>query len=174
MLLVGLLIGCSSNETEEQASEENSTNEQPQEEVNEEPKEEVSEEESTEESEESSIDTSVFVYATNVDITDARDITKHITATVYMNDELKGGLAAQHVLSQTYDFLQQEDIKGAETLTVGVMVKDKRVLQYTVDLAKFVPNDSEPMTDVVLAASEVEKISPEVEEFANAFEWKMN
>lgn len=129
--------------------------------------------EKNETKEESKINTSVFRYAKKVDVTDARDITKHITVTVFMDKKLREGLAAQHVLNQTYDFVQQTDIKGADTLTVGVMVGELRVFQYTVDLTKFVPNEAEPMINVVLASSTVEKISPEVEEFAKTFEWKM-
>lgn len=125
------------------------------------------------EKEETSIKTDVFVYAKKVDITDARDITQHVTATVFMSDELTPALATQHVLNQSYDFLQQEDLKGAKTVTIGVMKGDKRVFQYTVETAKFVPNDSEPMANVVLKASKVEKISPEVEEYAKVAGWNI-
>lgn len=69
------------------------------------------------------IDTSVFVYAEKVDVTDAREITNHVDVVVHMSENLKKGLAVQHVFGQTYEFLQQEDIKGAETVTIGVYSK---------------------------------------------------
>ncbi|PAE35446.1 hypothetical protein [Bacillus sp. 7884-1] len=172
LLIVGLLAGCNKNETEEPVKEKKveATKEQQEEKLEKEEAKEATEEVKEEEP---SIDISVFQYAKKVEVTDARDITKHITVTVFMSNELKEGLASQHVLNQTYDFVQQEDIEGANTLTVGVMVGDKRVLQYTVDITNFVPNNSEPMTNVVLAASKVEKITPEVEEFATSFDWKI-
>lgn len=119
------------------------------------------------------IDTKVFQYASKVDITDARSITKHITVTVFMSDDLTQPLATQHVINQSYRFLQQEDIKGANTVTIGVMHGNLRVFQYTVDMTKFKPNGSEPMTNVVLKASKVEKMSPDVEVYAKAVEWKI-
>lgn len=120
------------------------------------------------------IDTKVFQYASKVDITDARSITKHITAAVFMSDELTQALATQHVINQSYRFLQQEDIKGANTVTIGVMHGELRVFQYTVDMTKFTPNSSEPMTNAVLQASKVEKMSQDVETYAKAAEWKIN
>ncbi|MHC1683702.1 MAG: hypothetical protein AB6733_12210 [Clostridiaceae bacterium] len=117
------------------------------------------------------IKTDAFVYAKKVDITEAIDITKHVTATVFMSDELTPGLAVQHVLNQSYNFLQQAELKGADTVTIGVMKGDIRVFQYTVTMKKFVPNDSVKMSDVVLTASKVEKMTPQVEEFAKVTGW---
>lgn len=121
--------------------------------------------------EKNTIKTDAFIYAKKVDIDDARDITKHVTATVFMSDELTPGLAVQHVLNQSYDFLQQANLKGTDTVTIGVMKGDIRVFQYTVTMKKFVLNDSIAMSDVVLKASKVEKMSPQVEEFAKALGW---
>ena len=117
------------------------------------------------------IKTDVFEYAKKVDITDARDINKHVTAIVFMSDELTLGLATQHVLNQSYNFLQQADLESADTVTIGVMQGEKRVFQCTVTMKNFVPNDSIPMADVVLKASKVEKIDSQVQEFANAIGW---
>ncbi len=198
LLLIVFISGCGSSQTEERGQEkekvvenreseksvlgetetvENNVTEEAKTGVSEEKEEteaKVNEERNEAEVRESSIDTSVFEYAKKVEVTDARNTTKHITVTVFMSDELTEGLAAQHVLNQTYDFIQQEDVKQAKTLTVGVMVGEKRVFQYTVETAKFVPNENERMAYVVLAASKVEKISPDVEEFAKIFGWKMN
>lgn len=121
--------------------------------------------------EKNTIKTDAFIYAKKVDITDAIDITKHVTATVFMSDDLTQGLAVQHVLNQSYDFLQQADIKGADTVTIGVMQGDMRLFQCTVTMKKFVPNDSVSMSDVVLKASKVEKMTPQVKEFARVLEW---
>lgn len=123
------------------------------------------------ETKKNTIKTDVFEYAKKVDITDARDINKHVTAIVFMSDELTLGLATQHVLNQSYNFLQQADLESADTVTIGVMQGEKRVFQCTVTMKNFVPNDSIPMADVVLKASKVEKIDSQVQEFANAIGW---
>ncbi|UYL94150.1 hypothetical protein PK52_gp20 [Geobacillus phage vB_GthS_PK5.2] len=109
------------------------------------------------------IDTSVFEYAKKVEVTDARDITKHINLVVHMSEELTPGLATRHVFYQTYDFLQQNDIKGADTVTVGVMQGDIRVAQITVDVKKFQPDDQ--IIQSVLKAATIDKMRPEVKEF---------
>ncbi|MED4299735.1 hypothetical protein P9204_04385 [Geobacillus stearothermophilus] len=113
--------------------------------------------------EESKIDNSVFKYAEKVDITDARDITKHIDVVVHMSKELTPGLATRHVFAQTYDFLQQDDIKGADTITIGVMQGEIRVAQITVDVKKFQPGDQ--IIQSVLKAATIDKMRPEVKEF---------
>lgn len=76
-----------------------------------------------------------------VDVTDSRDITEHIDLVVHMKNSVKPGLATQHVFTQAYDFLQQDDIKGAKTVTIGIMSGDHRVTQITVDAPKFKPEE---------------------------------
>ncbi|AKM19787.1 hypothetical protein GARCT_02536 [Geobacillus sp. 12AMOR1] len=112
---------------------------------------------------ENKIDTSVFEYAKKVNVTDSRETTKHIDVVVHMSTEPTPGLATRHVFSQTYDFLQQDDVKGAETITIGVMQGEKRIAQITVDIKKFQPG--EQVIDSVLKASTIDKMSPEVKEF---------
>lgn len=114
------------------------------------------------------INTSVFVYAEKVDVTDARDITEHINLAVFMSDKLTTGLATQHVISQAYDFLQQDDIKGAKTVTIGVMSGKFRVAQFTVDMNKF--KAGEHLINSVLDASEIDKMYPEVQEYGKVME----
>ncbi|MGG4092076.1 hypothetical protein [Paenibacillus lautus] len=117
---------------------------------------------------ESLIDTSGFVYATKVDVTDSRDITEHIDVVVHMKDSVKPGLATQHVFTQAYDFLQQDDIKGAKSVTIGVMSGDHRVSQITVDASKF--KAEEHLIKSVLSASTIDKMYPEVEEYGQIME----
>lgn len=117
---------------------------------------------------EPSIDTSVFVYAEKVDVTDAREITDHLDLVVYMSEKLTPGLATQHVLTQAYDFLQQKDLVGTKTVTIGVMNGDFRVSQFTVDLQKFKP-ENEIITSV-LNASTIDKMDDAVKEYGNAME----
>ena len=45
---------------------------------------------------------------------------------------------------------------------------------YEVDINKFQPNDDEPMADVVMKASVVEMMTPEVEEYANQMDIPLN
>lgn len=111
----------------------------------------------------SNIDTSVFSYAESVDVTDSRDTAKHIDVVVHMSDELTPELATQHVFKQAYDFLQQADIKGAETVTIGVMNGDFRVAQITVDTAKF--KAGENYFQSVMKASKIDKMNPEVKTY---------
>lgn len=137
------------------------------EEVTESEPEEVSEEE------QSTINTDVFEYATKTEVTNAIDINDHVTVFVYMSEDLKPGLAAQHVLNQTYDFIQQEDVKDAKTISINVKQGDTKILMYTVETDKFKPNEEIPMSDLVLDASEVEFMIKEVEEAAEVFEWNL-
>jgi len=175
VLTIGiLLIGCSGRK--ESSKEEVPKSETAKSEIVA-PKNEIAKSETTApkseiaETKKSTIKTDVFEYAKKVDITDARDTNKHVTATVFMSNELTPGLATQHVLNQSYDFLQQADLKGVDTVTIGVMQGEKRIFQYTVTMKNFVPNDSVSMLDVVLKASKVEKMDPQVQEFAKTIGW---
>lgn len=113
--------------------------------------------------EESKVDTTVFVYAESVDVTDARDITQHIDIVVHMSNELTPGLATQHVFTQAYDFLQQKDIQGTKTVTIGVMQGDLRISQITIDVSKF--KAGEHLVKSVLDASTIDKMNDDVKEF---------
>ncbi len=128
---------------------------------------------SEEESKESTINTDVYKFATKTEVTDAIDINDHVTVFVFMSEELKPGLAAQHVLNQSYDFIQQDDIKDAKNITIAVSQNNTKTFQFTVDKSKFKTDDSVPMSDLVLEASKVDKISPEVKEFAETLDWKI-
>jgi hypothetical protein len=109
------------------------------------------------------IDTSVFAFAQSVDITDARDTNKHIDLVVNMSEEITPALATQHVFLQTYNFLQQKDIKGADTITIGVMNGKFRVTQITVDCKKFVAGEN--LLTSVMAASKIDKMDDVVVQF---------
>jgi hypothetical protein len=165
LLALGLLAGCSKDSGQDKVKDEKPKVEQTETESSEE-----AVEETAAESEALSIDTSVFAYAENVEVTDARDNTKHINLVVQMSEETKTGMAAQHVLNQAYDFLQQEDIDGAETITIGVMQADTRILQLTINVKEFVPIDSESMAKCVLKASTIDKMTTEVEEYGKTME----
>lgn len=120
---------------------------------------------------ETTIDTSVFEYATEADVTDAIDINKHVTVKLSVSEETQPGMAVQSVLTQTFDFLQQDDLAGAETVTIFVVQNEKKIIQYTVNKNEFKPNETDPMSDLVLQASEVEMMSEEVKEFGTTMEW---
>lgn len=120
------------------------------------------------EHEETKIDTSAFIYAKNVDVTDARNITKHIDLVVHMNEGPTPGLATQHVFIQTYDFLQQDDIIGADSITIGIMQGDFRISQITVDLTKF--EAGENLINSVLQASKIDKMNDDVKEYGKVME----
>ncbi|MCM3758683.1 hypothetical protein M3197_14555 [Sporosarcina aquimarina] len=110
------------------------------------------------------INTSIYEYASKVDVTDARELNDHITLMIDMKTDNEN-LAFQHVLYQTYDFLQQKDIEGAKTIGVNVRVAGKKIVMFTVYPEKFVPNNKARMSDVVLAASEIEMMSKKVEKY---------
>lgn len=157
-LLLGLLIvftiaGCSSEEAEKPAVEVKKESEP----VKAEAEPEV---------EESTIDTAVFQYAKNVKVTDARDITQHIDLVVEMDEGQGAGLATQHVITQTYDFLQQKDIEGAKTVTVGIMQGDLRISQFTVDTSKFVAGEN--FITSVVEASKMDKMNSVVKEYGKS------
>ncbi|GKV66709.1 MULTISPECIES: hypothetical protein [unclassified Sporosarcina] len=115
------------------------------------------------------INTSVYEYASNIDITDARDLNDHITLMIDMKTDNEG-MAFQHVLNQTYDFVQQPDIEGAKTIGINVRVKGDKVGMFTIYPEKFKANDDEPMADAVLAASDLEMVNAEVEQFGKVME----
>ncbi|QGG51630.1 hypothetical protein [Lysinibacillus pakistanensis] len=111
------------------------------------------------------IDTSVFEYANSVQITDAIDLNNHVTLIINMKEATKPGLAMQHVVNQTYDFIQQVDVKGAKTIGINIKQGANKIAQFTVFKDKFVPNDDEPMSDAVIAASDIEFMTDEVKVF---------
>jgi hypothetical protein len=167
LLALGLLVGCSDSETTKEKEEVKVESTEVEEEVTETTT-EVAEEEVVEE--EVNIDTSVFVYAEDVEITDARDITKHLDLVVHMSPKTKTGMAAQHVITQVYDFLQQEDITGADTVTIGIMQDGIRTAQITTEVSKFVPIPDKSMIECVLEASTIDKMSDEVKEHGKIME----
>ncbi|RST77312.1 hypothetical protein D4T97_002135 [Siminovitchia acidinfaciens] len=124
--------------------------------------------------EDSSIDTSMYEYSKSVEVTDAIDINNYVSLIIRMNDNLQPGLAFQHATTQTYDFLHQPAIKGADKVGINIILNDKKIAMYEVDISKFQPNDDEPMADVVMEASVVEMMSPEVEEYANTMDIPLN
>jgi hypothetical protein len=174
LLALGLLVGCSNSESTKEKEEGVKLESTETEEVVDisetttDVVEEVVEEEVVEEK--PTIDTSVFAYAESVDVTDARDITKHINLVVNMSTDPKPGLAVQHVVSQAYRFLQQEDITGADTVTIGIMQDGIRIAQITTEVSKFVPIPDKSMIKCVLEASTIDKMNPEVEEYGKVME----
>jgi hypothetical protein len=115
------------------------------------------------------IDTSVFEYATDIEVTDALSTNQHVTVKLTISEASKPGMQVQNIIKQTFDFLQQNDIKEAKTVTILVLQNEK-IAQYTVDKEKFVPNESESMVDLVLQASEIEHMSDEVKQHGEALE----
>lgn len=65
----------------------------------------------------------------------------------------------------------QEDVAGAETVTILVTQNEKKIVQYTVNKNESKPNETDAMSDLVLQASEVEMMSEEVKEFGTTMEW---
>jgi uncharacterized protein YcfL len=101
LFALGLLVGCSNSETtnenEEPAVVDSTETETPAAEetdtvATEEEEEEEVEEIAVEVSEEATIDTAVFAYAEDIEVTDARDITQHLNLVIHMSDELTPGL----------------------------------------------------------------------------------
>ncbi|MBS4194092.1 hypothetical protein [Lederbergia citri] len=161
-----VLAGCSNDQPKEQEQKQKAlkqTEEKPQ-------KETVETDDSVEGQE---IDTSMYEYAKNVDVTDAIDVNEHITLIIEMNDSLQPGLAFQHATNQTYDFLEQDAIKGAKTVGINIILNGNKIAMYTVNVADFKTNDDEPMAQLVLDASTIEMLSPEVKEYAEIMDLKL-
>ncbi|WP_028390624.1 hypothetical protein [Bacillus cihuensis] len=116
------------------------------------------------------IDTSIFEYAKQIEVTDAIDINQHVTVVVTMDSKTPPGLATQHVVNQTYDFLQQDDIKDAKTISINVKQGEQKIAMFSVNKDEFKPNDDEPMSDLVMAASTMEFMTPEVKEFGETMD----
>jgi hypothetical protein len=177
ILIIGVLTSCGEEDTKQSSTPPNEETkvEEPK---KEEPKKEDNPKKETEskvasnndlnkdkESNKYKIDTSVYSYAKKVDVTDAIELNNHVTVFVHMHEDTKPGLATQHVINQTYDFLQQKDIEGAKTVTVAVKQGDIKIAQFTVNKEKFTPIDDKPMSECVLKASKIEFMTDEVKEY---------
>lgn len=163
-------------EIEEQEEEQDEIQDQEDGSESEEDVEEVSSDDSEDDEQEENgeIDTSVFEYATGIEVTDAIDINEHVTVIIDMSEELSPGLAFQHIVNQTYDFIQQDDVQAAKTFGINIRQGGNKIAMFTVDRDKFKPNDDEPMADLVLEASIVEMALPEVEQFAETMDMQLN
>lgn len=124
----------------------------------------------TEKPEKAEIDTSVYKYAEKVEVTDAIDITQHVTVFVDIPNENVPGQSVINVLSDTYDFLQQDDMSGAKTVTIAVRQNGIKIAQFTINKDKFVPDDDQPMAGQVVKAAEIETLSNEVREYGSVME----
>ncbi|MER2060198.1 MAG: hypothetical protein ABTA16_15365 [Niallia sp.] len=136
----------------------------------EEPEDKLEETETKEVKDDSKIDTSIFDLAKEINVTDARDITQHISLQIILKDAVKQGNGVQGVLTQAYDFLQQEDIAGANTITIFVNSGQLKIFQITIDTSKFKTDDEISMIKLVLDASEIEKMTDEVKSYGEALE----
>ncbi|MFC4404006.1 hypothetical protein [Gracilibacillus xinjiangensis] len=117
-----------------------------------------------------SIDTSMYEYASNVEVTDAIEINNHITLMIDMNDNLEQGLAFMHATNQTYDFIEQNNMVNVETIGINIRLKGIKIAMFTVHPGEIEKNETESMANIVLKSSEVEMVSPEVEEFIREFD----
>lgn len=119
----------------------------------------------------STVNTEVFGYAESVEVEDNRAKKNHLAITVTMlggPDGPSPGLATEHVIIQAYDFLQQNDLKDAKTITLKV-VQDKNVItQISVQKEQFIPG--EYFINSVLDASTIEYMSEDVKEYGKVME----
>jgi hypothetical protein len=58
-----------------------------------------------------------------------------------------------------------------DIITLFVSINEIKVSQFQVLVNDFQPNDTDPMAKLVLAASDIEFLTPEVEEFRKSFEF---
>src|SRR5690625_188008 len=181
LLVVAVIVNPEEEEdsdtTEEHVSEtdEKDSNNEDKDDSTSEPehKEEQLDEETTDESDESDeldeaevvIDTSMYEFSKDVKVTDAIDINNYVSLMIEMNDELSPGLAFQHATTQTYDFLQQKALEGADQVGINILLDGQKIAMYEVDMSKFEINDKESMAQLVLHASVMEMITPEVHDY---------
>lgn len=111
------------------------------------------------------IDTSMYEFSKDVKVTDAIDIKNYVSLIIEMNDDLSQGLAFQHATTQTYDFLQQEALEGADKVGINIILEGQKIAMYEVDMSEFKTNDEQSMAQLVLDASVMEMITPEVHEY---------
>lgn len=114
---------------------------------------------------ENEIDTSMYEFSKDVKVTDAIDINNYVSLMIEMNDELSPGLAFQHATTQTYDFLQQKALEGADQVGINILLDGQKIAMYEVEMSKFEINDKESMAQLVLHASVMEMITPEVHDY---------
>ncbi|MEH6944156.1 hypothetical protein [Bacillus sp. JJ722] len=87
-----------------------------------------------------------------------------------MSKELTPAIATQHVFNQTYDFLKQEKLKAAKTVTVAIRQNDIKIVQIEIDMDKFIPtnNPNENKTKTVTAASTIAKMPDDVKQYGTS------
>lgn len=164
ILSLGLILtGCGNDNTASTNKQESKKTE-----VKAETKKVESKKADTTKKEEEKIDTSVFKYAKKVEVTNAIDLTQHVTIFVYMDKKLSPGLATQHVLNQTYDLLQQKDVSKAKTITIAVKQGDLKISQFTVNKQKFVTDNNKPMVKLVLNASKIDFMNDDVKQYGQS------
>lgn len=122
---------------------------------------------------ESAIDTSMYQCAENVEVTDALELNDHITLMIDMPESNQQGTAFQHVLNQSYDFLAQNSAKKTKTVGVNIRQGGQKIAMFTIHPEKFVEKDDEPMAQLVLDASIVDIVLPEVEQYADSMDLQM-
>jgi len=119
---------------------------------------------------ETEIDTSMYEYVKNVQVTDAIDINSYESLIIEMNDELTPGMAFQHATNQTYDFLLQDAIQEVDKVGINILLNEQKIAMYEITRNDFVENDDKPMAQLVLDAATVQLMVPEVEQHAEIME----
>ncbi|QJC51439.1 hypothetical protein HGI30_07675 [Paenibacillus albicereus] len=117
------------------------------------------------------VNTQMFDFAKSVEVVDNLAEKKHLDLTVNMVGEPDGpnpGLATEHVLVQTYEFLQQDELSGAKTITIKVAQDNEIVTQITVNKEKFVAG--EYLIDSILDASKIDLMNEDVIEYGKILE----
>lgn len=161
-----LLTACGETEEEKQVEEKEGSK------VESEESENIQEirDRDSEQTAETEIDTSMYEYAKNVQVTDAIDINNYVSLIIEMNDELTPGMAFQHATNQTYDFLLQDTIQEAEKVGINILLNEQKIAMYEITRNDFVENNDKPMAQLVLDAATVQLMVPEVEQHAEIME----
>lgn len=181
ILLVMLLAACGEEDAEPTKDDQKDKETDQVEEVSAEPEEDTEEEgKDTKDaddtkSEESEIDTSMYEYAEDIEVKDALELNDHITLMIDMPEDNTQGLTFQHVVNQTYDFLQQDSAKEAKTIGINIRQGGNKIAMFTVHPDEFKTDDDDiAMADLVLDASVVNMALPEIEEYAKDMDMKLN
>lgn len=174
VLMMLVVVGCSGSSKEEEEevvveqevaedkeevpeSEGNENSPEPEEEPEEEPV------------EEREFDTSMYVYADEIDVTDNIEINDQIALIIDMPEHSIMGFTFQHVLSHTYDFLQQDTAKEAKTIEISILEEGNQIVVLTVhpdQLKEFKGNDDTTKDRLVLETSIINMALPEIVEHA--------
>jgi hypothetical protein len=111
------------------------------------------------------VNTEVFMnYAEKVEAKMSK-VTNHLDVVITLPRGGHQGNLITSMITNTYYFLEQEDVMKAKTATFGFMMDDLRIFQYTTDVEKFNRTKNDTFIESIFGASKIEKMNDGLKEY---------